>query len=105
MAKRRLFTVKTPLGHSVILTRDRWREIIRYKHPALAGHEEQVRLSLSEPDVIRASVLDADVHLYYRATERGFLCTVVGGTEVKQRFIITAYFTKALKEGHDLWTK
>ena len=38
MAKRQRFAVTTPLGHRVVLTRDRWREIVRYKHAALAGH-------------------------------------------------------------------
>jgi hypothetical protein len=95
----------TPLGHHVVLTRDRWREIIRFKHPALAGHEEEVRNCLRDPGVIRASAHDPDVHLYYRRTGRGFLCIVVGGADFNQRFIITAYLTKNLKEGQDLWTK
>ena len=37
MGRRRIFTVQTPLGDRVFLTRDRWRQIIRFKHPALAG--------------------------------------------------------------------
>jgi hypothetical protein len=36
MAKRMIFVEATPLGDRVMLSRDRWREIIRYKHPALA---------------------------------------------------------------------
>ncbi len=103
--KRNLFTEITPLGHRVILTRDRWKEIVRFKHPALAEHVNDVRQCLREPDVIRESVKDSDTHLYYASVERGFVCVVVGGTIPDQRFVITAYFTKELKKGTDLWTK
>jgi len=55
MARRLVFAVDTPLGYRVVLTRNRWREIVRYKHPALAGHEKPVRHCIEEPDVIRAA--------------------------------------------------
>jgi hypothetical protein len=106
MAKRRLvFVETTPLGHRVSLTRDRWREIVRYKHPALAGHETDVRDCVRDPDVIRASVKDPDVHLHYRTSAWGHVCVVVGGDDPAARFVVTAYFTKAIKQGSDLWTK
>jgi hypothetical protein len=37
------FQVESPLGYRIVLTRDRWREIVRYKHPAFAGEERQLR--------------------------------------------------------------
>jgi hypothetical protein len=103
--KRRIFVENTPLGDRVILTRDRWREIVRFKHPALAGREAEIQDCVRDPAVIRASAKDAAVHLYYRAVPQGYLCAVVGGEDPKERFIITAYFTKTLKKGPDLWTK
>jgi hypothetical protein len=103
--KRRVYAERTPLGHRVLLTRDRWREIIRFKHPAVAGHEGAVRDCVRDPDVIRASAKDADVHIYYRAAEKGLICVVVGGVDPEERFVVTAYFTKNLKKGQDLWTK
>jgi hypothetical protein len=105
MAKRRLCVVTTPLGHRVVLTRDRWREIVRYKHPALSGHDRAVQDCLRDPDRIRASAKDPNTHLYYRTLEQGALCVVVGGEDPQQRFVITAYFTQNLKKGQDLWTK
>ncbi|MGO9814306.1 MAG: hypothetical protein ACLP53_26540 [Isosphaeraceae bacterium] len=42
MARRRMFTVQSPLGHRVFLSRDRWRQIVRFKHPALAGRQSDV---------------------------------------------------------------
>lgn len=72
MAKKRIvFRERTPLGYRVRLTRDRWREILRFKHPALAGREGQVRDCVRDPDVVRQSAKNADVHLYYRPCERG----------------------------------
>jgi hypothetical protein len=105
MAKRRVFASQTPLGHRVVLTRDRWREIVRFKHPALAGHEQDVRDCLTDPDLIRASTKDPDVHLYYRAADDTTVCVVVGGDDPANRFVVTAYFTKAPKKGTDLWTR
>ncbi len=106
MARRRIFAGKTPLGYRVVLTRDRWREIVRFKHPALAGHEAEVRACLRDPEVVRASAKDADVHLYYRTSEHGYVCVVVGQSDDPQeRFVISAYFTRAVKRGQELWTK
>jgi hypothetical protein len=88
-----------------VLSRDRWREIVRFKHPALAGHEALVRECVRDPDLIRASAKDPNVHLYYRGTDDGFICTVVGGDDPEDRFVVTAYFTKSIKKGQELWTR
>jgi hypothetical protein len=58
-----------------------------------------------DPDLIRASEKDPQVHVYYRPTSNGYTCVVVGGDDPQGRFVITAYFTKKLKHGTDLWTK
>jgi hypothetical protein len=63
--KRRLFTVQSPLGYRVFLERDRWRQITRHKHPAVAGREKEVRTCLESPTVIRESSREAEVHMYY----------------------------------------
>ncbi|MBY0522191.1 MAG: hypothetical protein K2R98_02265 [Gemmataceae bacterium] len=105
MARKLLFTVNSPLGYCVALTRNRWREIVRYKHPALAGRHGEVRHCVEDPSVIRASVKDSEVHLHYRTSDRGYLCVVVGADDSDQRFVITAYYTKDLKQGQELWTK
>jgi hypothetical protein len=106
MAKaRRIFVETTPLGDVVVLTRDRWREIVRFKHPALSGHEAHVRECVRDPELIRASAKDPDVHLYYRHMQTGYVCTVVGGDDRAARFVISAYFTRNPKKRSDLWTK
>jgi len=104
MPRKLLFAVDSRLGYRVVLTRNRWREIVRYKHPALTRQEEQVRNCLCEPELIRASAKDPDVHLYYRSVERGYLCVVVGGSDTGDHFVVTAYFTKNIKKGREIWT-
>jgi hypothetical protein len=102
--KRRIFHEPTPLGYRVFLTRDRWREIVRFKHPIMAGRESAVRDCVHDPDLIRASAKDPDVHLFYRTSGAETVCVVVGG-EQASRFVVTAYLTHAPKKGPDLWTK
>ena len=104
MAGRLVFQVDSPLGYRVSLTRDRWREILRYKHPALAGHENDLRSCIQGPDLIRQSAKDQDVHLYYAAAGRVHLCVVVAPDREDQRFVVTAYFTRNIKKGTELWT-
>jgi hypothetical protein len=105
MARRLVFNVRTPLGDRVSLSRDRWRQIIRYKHPAMAGHAKAVRACLESPSVVRASAKDPNTHLYYAPAGANHLCVVTGLGEGSQHFVVTAYFTKNIKEGTELWKK
>ena len=50
-----VFDVRTPLGFSVRCTGRYWDFIVTYKHPSLAGHEEDIRLVLADPDEVRRS--------------------------------------------------
>ena len=102
--RRRLFTIQTPLGYRVFLDRNRWRQILRTKHPALAGRENEVRACLECPTVVRESAKEADVHLYYVAAEDVHLCVVVAPADGDERFVVTTYFTKNIKKGKELWT-
>jgi hypothetical protein len=88
----------------VFLTRDRWRQIIRFKHPALAGREQAVRACLEAPSFVRASASEQDVHLYYTPSDEVFLCVVTAPAGGDERFVVTTYFTKNIKKGKELWT-
>jgi hypothetical protein len=104
MAKRLIFEATSPLGYSVLLTRDRLREIVRYKHPALAGHEQELRGCVETPSLIRESSKDPSIHLYYKPMGRVHLCIVVAPERDDKRFVVTAYFTKNIKKSTELWT-
>jgi hypothetical protein len=73
MAEKILIDATTPLGYRIVLTRNRWREIVRFKHPAVARYEQEIRECLEAPDLIRASAKDPDVHVYYLKTGRTYL--------------------------------
>ncbi len=103
MARRLIFSVQTPLGYCVSLSRDRWRQITRYKHPAVAGHEKDGRACVESPLSVRASAKDPDVHLYYASAGNVHLCVVTAPTPENERFVVTAYFTKNIKTGTELW--
>jgi hypothetical protein len=102
--KRRIFLEQTPLGYRVLLTRDRWREIVRFKHSVMAGRETAVRDCVRDPDLVRASVKDPDVHLFCRSSAAKTVCVVVGG-DPGGRFVVTAYLTRTPKKGPELWTR
>jgi hypothetical protein len=104
VSRRLTFSADSPLGYRVVLTRNRWREIVRFKHPALAGKEAEVRLCVSDPEIIRASAKNPDTHLHYRASSRGYICVVVAPGD-KDHFVVTAYLTAIVKRGQTLWTK
>jgi hypothetical protein len=105
MGKRTILDVTTPLGYRVVLTRNRWREIVRFKHPAAARHEDKIHKCLGEPDIIRASAKDPNVHLYYLRIAEHYLCVVCAPATRDHYFVVTVYLTKRLKQGDDLWTK
>jgi hypothetical protein len=105
MARRRLLTVQTPLGHRVFHTRERWRQIIRYKHLALAGVRTMCVPVWSHlrPSSVRESAKDPDVQLYYIPTEEVHLCVVTAPADELEQFVVTAYFTTNIKQGKELW--
>jgi hypothetical protein len=47
------------------------------KHPALVGHEDAVRTTLTDPDEIRRSKRDPNVFLFYRGQRPRWVCAVV----------------------------
>ncbi len=105
MAVRNLFTVQTPLGYRVRLSRDRWRQIIRFKHPALSGQEKVVRDCLQNPTLVRESTKEPAVHLYYQAADDVQICVVTAPAGSDEYFVVTAYFTSNIKPGRELWKK
>jgi methyl coenzyme M reductase subunit C-like uncharacterized protein (methanogenesis marker protein 7) len=90
------------------LTDERW-EPIEVDHPEMNGQLERIRDTLLNPDIIVRSKTDREVELFYRlynttpVTEK-FLCIVVK-VLIDDLFIITSYFTDAIKDGVKLWVK
>jgi hypothetical protein len=90
------------------LTAERWAHIL--SHPE---HDDRARdwieATVAGPDRIVRSRTDPSVELFYRHYDRTpvtskHLC-VVAKTRTDAPFIITAYFTDAVKQGEELWSR
>jgi len=100
-----IFEAITPLGFTVRVTRDHWELIASIKHPAMLGHESDVKETLSYPDEIRVSRSDPAVYLFYKSQRVGrWICAVAKRLDGKG-FLITTYPTDSIKEGEHIWPK
>lgn len=96
------FETKTPLRVVVRTTKSYWNYLIEKKHPPMEGKEKIVIETLSQPQEVRRSSIDADVYLYYKQFDR--LYCVVAKHQGSEGFLITAYPTDKVKEGEIIWT-
>ena len=103
--QRMLFEIVTPLDFTVHVTLEYWEIIVSIKHPVMKGHEEEVKLVLSDPDEIRQSTKDEKVYLFYRMhAQKRWFCAVVKNPD-GEGFLITAYPADNIKEGITIWKK
>ena len=100
-----LFEVPTPLGFKVRVARAYWELIISIKHPVMTGREADVQETLRNPDEIRVSRSDPEVHLFYKPERPGRWVCAVAKRLNGEGFLITAYPTDTLKEGERIWLK
>ena len=100
-----LFEIPTPLGFSVRLSSTVWKAVCDFKHPVMAGREQDVARVLSEPTDIRRSRVDAHVYLFYRREHPSRWLCVVAKRVDGDGFVITSYPTDAIKIGEQIWTK
>jgi hypothetical protein len=100
-----LFIASSPLGFRVRVTKSYWEVIVTIKHPIMAGREEDVKITLEDPDEIRRSRSDENVFLFYKAErESRWICAVSKQSDT-DGFLITTYPTDAIKEGTQVWHK
>ncbi|MCD4799708.1 MAG: hypothetical protein K8R19_11970 [Methanosarcinales archaeon] len=101
-----IFEVTTPLGFKVTTSKNYWEYITTVKHPIVRGMESDVIGTLENPDSIRQSNTDENVHMFYREikyhNKNYHMCVV---TNNSKGFIITAYITDRIKEGVQIWKK
>lgn len=98
------FEIKSKDGSLIKTTKFYWNIITHIKHPSIQGKEKQVKDTIASPDEIRSSKKDKDVYLFYKKYRDRFLC-IVTRTYENRGFIITAYYTKKIKEGELKWRK
>ena len=96
MAKTLLFEIETPLEFSMRCTREYWQFIVSNKHPAMASHEDAIKLTLADPDEVRRSRKDRRVFLFYRGKSPRWICAVAK-RENGEGFLVTVYPSDAIK--------
>ena len=78
--------------------------IVNVKHQYMKGKEGLVKFTLEDPDEVKRSQSDLRVYLYYKRSDKYFLCAVVKHLN-NEGFVITAYLTDKIKEGETIWQK
>lgn len=95
-------------GRRIRLTAERWNHI-ETEHPEMRHARPRIQETVAEPDVIVRSRTDDEVELFHRLYESTpvttkHLCVVVK-VRLDDKFVITAYYTEAAKQGEKLWQK
>ncbi len=95
-------------GREVRLTDERYEHLIS-DHPEMTGQLDKLQMTLLVPQKVVRSRTDETVELFYRhyastPVTRKYLCVVVKAL-TDDAFIVTAYFTDAIKKGEILWPK
>jgi len=95
------------LRRSVRLTDERREHILQ--HPEMTGVEDQLEITLRDPELVIRQSSDPRITLSYRF-RRGtlvgdkWLCVVVKYIET-DAFVLTAYLTDKPKQGDRLWPR
>lgn len=98
------FTVATPLGFTVSVSKSYWELIVTVKHPNMRSREVEVQQALQMPEQIRRSRHDGDVYLFYLVERVGRWICAVARRLNGDGFLVTAYVTDAIKEGDLIWS-
>ncbi|MDH4186809.1 MAG: hypothetical protein OEV08_07420 [Nitrospira sp.] len=98
------FEIPTPLGFAVRTTDEYWKRIVTEKHPNMRGQEEEVKKTLSDPDLVKQSVGGPNVLLFYRPRQEGWTVEVVRRLN-GEVFLITCYLTAPIKKGTEIWKR
>ncbi len=70
----------------------------------MRGHEDEVREALGDPDVVKRSVTDPNVLLFYRPYQEGWIVAVARRLN-EEGYLITCYLTAAIKKGTEIWKR
>lgn len=100
-----LFEIKTPLGITIHTTKDYWKIITTIKHPSMVKYKKEVKSALKNPDQIRKSKQDPNVHLYYKYIGKVSVCVIADHANSQSGYIITSYLTDRIKEGEQIYAK
>ena len=101
-----IFIAYTPLNKRIRLTKERLTHIIGV-HPVMKGLTENIKTALTSPEMIKRSVHDPNVWLYYISygeVKGRYLIIVVKITN-GEGFVVTGYIADRIKTGGNIWPK
>lgn len=91
---------QTSIGRQVELTPERRKHILQF-HPDLKPYLDQIKLVLESPEIIKRSLDDPRVLIFYR-----YFDTILSGKYIavvvktnQRNFILTSYLTSHIKTG------
>lgn len=94
----------SPLGLTIHTTKGYWDYIWQMKHPEVKNQEQKAVATIRNPDIIKRSLVDRGVFLYYRKIQDKYFCLVAKHLN-GEGFLITAYITKKFVQGEIVWQK
>jgi hypothetical protein len=98
------FEIQTPLGFTVRTTDEYWERIVSEKHRNMRNHEDEIKETLGDPDVVKQSVADSNVLLFYRSRQEGWTVEVTRRLN-GEGFLITCYLAAVIKKGTEIWKR
>jgi len=105
--ERRYLKIFDRFGRAIRLTNERWTHIISH-HPVIRNLKEEMKETLRDPKIVRRSVYDPSVLIYYRYFKDvlggKYIAVVVKVNNIKG-FILTSYVTDRVKRGDEVWRK
>jgi predicted thioesterase len=92
-------------GRAVRLTAERRAHIL--EHPEMVGQFERVAETLAQPELVVATTVDENVHVYHRY----YAVTPVTGKYLQvavklltaDAFVLTAFYSSRPKKGAEIW--
>jgi hypothetical protein len=93
-------------GRKIRLTDERWNYIV-HKRPIMEGLRTEFEYTIKGPELVKSSVYDSEVVLYYRYFKELFngkyivAVVKIGG----DNFVVTGYVTGRVKKGDVVWKK
>ena len=70
----------------------------------MRGQEEEIMKTLRDPDLVKQSVADPHVLLFYRPRQEGWTVAVARRLN-GEGFLIACYLTAAIKKGTEIWKR
>jgi len=101
-----IFEVAAKFGRRIILTKGQYDHVCK-RHPEVLGEIEKMKRTLASPQIVRRSLYDEKVWLFYRffedspVTEKYLM--VAARILNNEGFVATSYFTDKVKMGEEIW--